>query len=228
MKVLLALFCIIGLTMCAKSVTLTSATATMWKLNYLDIASTSTTTGWNLTISFDSGTSVATPIATSGQHIGAICIITTSNYSITAAATGLASFSIDAVSNGTNALTNAITNWGPLTLASTTSTYASDTSVTHTATTDCAFVTTAQAPTVDATNFEIKYAHTILSTTTCTNFKKLSELPWYGRCFHVAEAAGATTAAAAQVTSAATNVTASASTIAFGAAIVAGTAYLAF
>jgi hypothetical protein len=218
---LILLICLIGAAMSAT--TLTTGTATLWTLTYLTPAAT--TNNYNLTVAYSTGVTASATVATSGQEIGVICLLTVANYTLTASATvNQTGFAFGQTATGT-ATNSAAAFWGPLKLTSFTSAkYASDTSITAgTVVADCALVT----PTAPAYAAFV-HTYSFSSVAVCPGLGIKGAL-WYARCFHKTATTVLTTGTTGSfVVSAAKNVTVGASTFAAGATILAGIAYLQF
>jgi hypothetical protein len=221
---LILLICLIGAAMSANL--LTTGTGTLWTMTYLTPAAT--TTSYNLTLAYSTGvTTGTTQVSASAGHIGVVCIITTSNFTLTAASTANLGFAFGTTSTAITTINN-VTGWGPLTLSSYNAlTYTSDTTlVTGSAAANVVSCTllTPTAPTWAA----YVHTYTFSSTSVCANVP-LKSASWTARCFNKVTNAVLTTAVSATLTvSAARNVTVGASTFAAGATILAGIAYLQF
>jgi hypothetical protein len=220
MKSIIILILLIGTAM--STTTFTSGTATKWQL-----LSSTPVTGqtFDLQVMFSTGAATG-DVAVSGNTIGVICIVLTSNFTIAANTAGQAGFAMTSTASGGTAAISAITNWGALvTYPLATVTYVSDSGITTTLTS-----TACGAANVDAitlSNNEIKWAFDI--TGACANIPLItSTATWYGRCFHKNTSAVSVATAATFVVSAPQNVTIGASTFAAGATILAGIAYLQF
>jgi hypothetical protein len=99
-------------------------------------------------------TGATTQVATSGQDIGLICLVTTSNFSLADGATGQVGWSMSSTATGTTVISSS-TGWGNMIVTSLTAiTHTSDTSlITTTTGTACATTNVLPVVTVSETLF---------------------------------------------------------------------------
>jgi hypothetical protein len=223
MKSIIILILLIGAAMSQS--TLTADTATQWQWSSM---SPPTGSAYNLTIVYSIGatTGATTEVAASGEEIGLVCIVTTSNFTLADGATGQVGWAMTTTATADGAATiAAIANWGTLMVYPlTTVTHNTDILLTTGAT---ATACTTGTVTASVTSEQVWWLFTI--TATCANIPVYGATEWYGRCFHKTKSSSLVSASGnALAVSAAKNVTIGASTFAAGATILAAIAYLQF
>jgi hypothetical protein len=223
MKLIIILILLVGTAI--SQTAYTTDTATKWT-----VASVDPTTSTGITYDFiarygiGAASGATTQVATIGQEIGLICLVTTSNFTLADGATAQVGWSFSSIATGTTTIA-ATTNWGDALVYSLSAiTHTTDTSL-ITGATGTACATTNVTPTT-ILSMEIYFLFDIVST--CTNVP-VYKVNWYGRCFHKAASTNLiATSGNTLVVSSAKNLTVGASTFATGATILAGIAYLQF
>ena len=222
MKSIIILILLVGTAM--SQTTFTTDAVNKWKI--LSLTPDSTVT-YDLIAQYEIGAAsgATTQVATNGQDIGVVCIVTTSNFSLADGATGQVGWSMTSTATGTTTIASS-TNWGSMLVTSLTAlTHTSDTSL-LTGATGTACTTTNVLPVVVVD--QILYWFFDI-TGACANIPLINAATWYARCFHKAASTSLVSAnSQTLVVSSAKNVTIGASTFAAGATILAGIAYLQF
>jgi hypothetical protein len=225
MKLAILLILLIGSVM--SSNTMTSATANMWTLTYLDVSSTAII--YNFTLSYSEGATANADIVTAANNMGLICIITTLNFTLADDATATnAAFSFSSGATTAAGDNEILTNWDALTAQTHPSMiHTTDTSLaTGASTANCPLTTVANTPTF--ASYVVSWANSLPAL--CTNWP-IKGATWYARCFHMDDQTkniASTSSVTGVVVSGVKNVTIGASTFATGATILAGIAYLQF
>jgi hypothetical protein len=203
----------------------TTDTATKWTVASVDpTTSTGITYDFVARLGIGAASGATTQIATIGQEIGLICLVTTSNFTLADGATAQVGWSFSSIATGTTTIAVS-TGWGDMLVYSLSAiTHNSDTSLTTGATGTACATTNVELTTI--VSLEVYFRFDV--TATCANVPVYG-VNWYGRCFHKAASTNLVSDSGnTLVVSSAKNLTIGASKLATGATILAGIAYLQF